>query len=41
MDVNMVLVIPEEFHEPEREVAELVVGTERAVFEKPVEAAGT
>jgi hypothetical protein len=34
MEVNMVFVIPEEFRAPESDVAELALGTERAMFEK-------
>jgi hypothetical protein len=34
MDVNMVFIIPDEFHAPGSEVAELTLGAERAVFEK-------
>jgi hypothetical protein len=34
MDINMVFTIPAEFHAPTEEVAELVLGVERAVFEK-------
>jgi hypothetical protein len=37
MDVNMVFIIPEEFHAPEKEVATLALGAERAIFEKPIE----
>jgi hypothetical protein len=36
MEVNMVFVIPEEFRAPESDVAELALGTERAMFEKLV-----
>jgi hypothetical protein len=35
MDVNMVITIPAEFHPPMEDVAELVLGGERAMFEKP------
>jgi hypothetical protein len=35
MNVNMVFVISNEFRAPEREVAEVAAGTERAVFQKP------
>jgi hypothetical protein len=35
MDVNMVFVIPAKFHTPRGEVAELAVGADRAMFEKP------
>jgi hypothetical protein len=34
MDINMVFTIPAEFHAPTEEVTELVLGVERAVFEK-------
>jgi hypothetical protein len=36
MKVNMVFVILEEFRAPESDVADLALGTERVVFEKPV-----
>lgn len=36
-DVNMVFILPEEFKAPEEGVAELVLGAERAVFDKPEE----
>jgi hypothetical protein len=35
-EVNMGFMIPAEFHAPEIEVTELVVGAERAMFEKPL-----
>jgi hypothetical protein len=35
MDVNMVFMIPAEFRAPTEDVAELRLGAERAVFEKP------
>jgi hypothetical protein len=35
MDVNMVFTIPVEFCAPMEDVAELALGAERAVFEKP------
>jgi len=35
MDVNMVFALPAEFRAPEIEVAELVLGPKRAIFEKP------
>jgi hypothetical protein len=35
MKVNMVFRIPTEFRAPEEGVTELVLGVERAVFEKP------
>jgi hypothetical protein len=35
MDVNMVFTIPAEFRAPTKDVAELALGAERAVFEKP------
>jgi hypothetical protein len=35
MDVNMVFMIPAEFCAPTEDVAELVLGAERAMFEKP------
>jgi hypothetical protein len=35
MDVNMLFMIPAEFWAPEENVVELVLGIERAVFEKP------
>jgi hypothetical protein len=35
MDVNMVFTIPAEFRAPTEDVAELALGEERAVFEKP------
>jgi hypothetical protein len=35
MDVNMVFMIPVEFHAPTEDVTELVLGAGRAVFEKP------
>jgi hypothetical protein len=35
MDVNMVFTIPAEFHAPMKDVAELALGAERVVFEKP------
>jgi hypothetical protein len=35
MDVNMLFTIPAEFWAPEENVVELVLGIERAVFEKP------
>jgi hypothetical protein len=35
MDVNMVFMIPAEFRAPMEDVAELAMGAERAVFEKP------
>jgi hypothetical protein len=35
MDVNMVSVIPEEFHASKMEIAEQCVGVERAVFKRP------
>jgi hypothetical protein len=35
MDVSMVLMIPTEFHAPIENVAELALGAEHAVFEKP------
>jgi hypothetical protein len=38
MEVNMVLVISDEFHAPEREVVKLALGVERVVFEKPEKA---
>jgi hypothetical protein len=34
-EVNMVFIIPAEFRAPEVEVAEMVLGAERVVFEKP------
>jgi hypothetical protein len=38
LEINMVFAIPAEFHVPESSVAELVVGAERAIFEKPEKA---
>jgi hypothetical protein len=38
MEVNTVLVIPDEFRARDREVAELALGAERVVFEKPEKA---
>jgi hypothetical protein len=38
MEVNMVFVIPVEFHAPENKVVELALGDERAMFKKPVKA---
>jgi hypothetical protein len=35
MVVNMVSMIPAEFRAPTEDVAELALGAERAVFEKP------
>jgi hypothetical protein len=35
MDINMVFTIPVEFHAPLEDVAELALGAERAVFDKP------
>jgi hypothetical protein len=35
MDVNMVFTIPAEFRAPTENIAELALGAERAVFEKP------
>jgi hypothetical protein len=35
MDVNMVFTIPVEFHAPTEDIAELALGAERAMFEKP------
>jgi hypothetical protein len=35
MDINMVFTIPAEFRAPSEDVAELALGAERAVFEKP------
>jgi hypothetical protein len=35
MDVNMVFMIPTEFHAPTEDVTELALGAERAMFEKP------
>jgi hypothetical protein len=35
MDVNMVFTISAEFHAPTKDVAELTLGTGRAMFEKP------
>jgi hypothetical protein len=35
MDVNMVFTIPAEFRAPTKDVTELALGVERAVFEKP------
>jgi hypothetical protein len=35
MDVNMVLMIPAEFHAPMEDIAELALGVERAMFVKP------
>jgi hypothetical protein len=35
MDVSMVFMIPAEFHAPTKNVAELALGAERVVFEKP------
>jgi hypothetical protein len=35
MDVNMVFTIPAEFRAPMKDVAELALGAERGVFEKP------
>jgi hypothetical protein len=35
MEVNMVFALPAEFHAPEVEVAELVLGPKNATFEKP------
>jgi hypothetical protein len=35
MEVNMLFVIPEEFRAPKSDVAELALGAERVVFEKP------
>jgi hypothetical protein len=34
MDVNIVFMIPVEFHAPTKDVAELALGAERAMFEK-------
>jgi hypothetical protein len=36
MEVNMVFMLPEEFHAPGTEVVMMVEGEERAVFERPV-----
>jgi hypothetical protein len=35
MDVNMVFMIPAEFHAPTEDIMELALGEEHAVFEKP------
>jgi hypothetical protein len=35
MEINMVFTIPAEFRAPIEDVAELTLGVERAVFEKP------
>jgi hypothetical protein len=35
MDINMVFMIPTEFHVPTEDVTELALGAERAMFEKP------
>jgi hypothetical protein len=35
MDINMVFMIPAEFCAPMEDVAELMLGAERVVFEKP------
>jgi hypothetical protein len=35
MEINMVFIIPAEFHAPIEDVAELTLGVERVVFEKP------
>jgi hypothetical protein len=35
LDVNMVFIIPEEFRAPENKVAELTIGAEHTVFERP------
>jgi hypothetical protein len=35
MDINMVFALPAEFRAPELEIAELVLGPGRAMFEKP------
>jgi hypothetical protein len=35
MEINMVFTIPTEFRAPTEEVAELMLGAEHAVFEKP------
>ena len=35
MDINMVFALPAEFRAPESEVAELVLGPSKAMFEKP------
>jgi hypothetical protein len=35
MDINVVFMIPAEFHVPTEDVAELLLGAECAVFEKP------
>jgi hypothetical protein len=39
MDMNMVFLVPSDFCMPESEVAEMVVGVRRAVFEKPAKLA--
>jgi hypothetical protein len=38
LDMNMVFEIPAEFRAPEFSVAEMSLGAERAVFEKPIRA---
>jgi hypothetical protein len=35
MEINMVFTMPAEFHAPIEDVAELTLGAERAMFEKP------
>jgi hypothetical protein len=35
MEINMVFTNPAEFHAPERDIAELTLGAERDVFERP------
>jgi hypothetical protein len=37
MDINMVFHLPAEFRLPEQEVAQLNLGAESAIFEKPRE----